>query len=85
MLQGISEEDTEFSERGGVGCREYGYFILGHFVAGTYHAVHRQNVGSQNTGGQNASRTCKGGQNAGPFMGQGGQNANLFKILYMSC
>ena len=28
-------------------------------------------------GGQNASQNCKGGQNAGHFKGQGGQNANL--------
>ena len=29
-----TEADTGFSERGAVGCRGYGYFILGHFVAG---------------------------------------------------
>ena len=29
-----SEADTGFPERGDVGCRGYGYFILGHFVAG---------------------------------------------------
>ena len=29
-----SEADTGFPERGGVGCRGYGYFILGHFVVG---------------------------------------------------
>ena len=43
----------------------------------TYHTVHGQNVGGQNPGGQNASQNCKGGQNAGHFKGQGGQNANL--------
>ena len=43
----------------------------------TYHAVHRQNVSGQNPGGQNTSQNCKGGQNAGHFKGQGGQNANL--------
>ena len=37
----------------------------------------------QNTGGQNASQNSKGGQNAGHFMGQGGQNANLNKTLYI--
>ena len=29
-----TEADTGFRERGGVGCRGYGYFILGNFVAG---------------------------------------------------
>ena len=35
-----------------------------------------QNPG-QNTSQQYASQNCKGGQNAGQFLGQGGQNAGL--------
>ena len=30
----LTEADTGFSERGGVGCRGYGYFILGLSVVG---------------------------------------------------
>ena len=46
------------------------------FFSGTYHSVH-----GQHTGGQNASQNCKGGQNAGHFMEQGGQNANIIKTF----
>ena len=49
------------------------------FCSGTYRTVH-----GQHTGGQNASRNCKGGQNAGHFMEQGGQNANIIKTFYIS-
>ena len=46
--------------------------------------MHRENVGGQNTGGQNASQNCKGGDKmVAIFMGQGGQNANLIKALYI--
>ena len=54
------------------------------FCSVTYHEVHGQNVGGQNTGGHNTSQKCKGGQNAGHFMGQRRQNADLTKTLYIS-
>ena len=33
--------------------------------------------------GQNASQNCKGGQNAGHFIGQGGKNVDLIKTVYI--
>ena len=61
-----------------MGCRGYGYFILGHFVAG-----HITRCMDNILGKQNDSQNCKGGQNAGHFMEQGGQNANIIKTFYI--
>ena len=55
------------SRKGGRGVSRVWIFHTWTFCSGTYCAVH-----GQNTGGQNASRNCKGEQNAGHFMGQGG-------------
>ena len=75
------EADTGFPERGG-GGRELSRVWIFHALTFCsriymYHAMHGQTVGGLSPGGQNASQNCKGGQNAGHFMGQGGQNANL--------
>ena len=71
-----SDADTGFRERGGVGCRGYRYFILGHFVAGHITRCMDNIL-------LDASQNCKGGQNAGHFMEQGGQNANIIKTFYI--
>ena len=55
------------SRKGGRGVSRVWIFHTWTFCSGTYCAVN-----GQNTGGQNASRNCKGEQNAGHFMGQGG-------------
>ena len=61
----------------GVGCRGYGYFILGHSVAEPITWCTDKMSGTQR------QSKLQGGQNAGHFMGQGGQNANIIKTLYM--
>ena len=77
-----TEADTGISKSGGVGCHGYGYFILKLFVAGQRYMD--KNPSRQNAGGQNTSQNCRGGQNAGHFMGQEGQNANLIKTFIIS-
>ena len=74
----LSEADTGFRERGGVGCRGYGYFILGHFVAG-----HITRCMDNILGDKTPVKIARGGQNAGHFMEQGGQNANIIKTFYI--
>ena len=51
--------------------------MLGHFVMGHITWCTDKMSAEKILGGQNANQNCKGGQNAGHFMGQGGQNANL--------
>ena len=68
-----------------MGCRGYGYFILGHFVAG--HIVWCTDKMSVDKilVDKMPVKIARGvgGQNAGHFMGQEGQNANIIKTLYM--
>ena len=73
----------DFLKGGAGGLSRVWIFHTWTFCSETYHAVDRQNVDGQNTEGQNASENCKGGQNAGHFIGQGEQNANLIKTLYI--
>ena len=61
-----------------MGRRGYGYFILGHFVAG--HIVQcTDNI----LGDKTPVEIARGRQNAGHFMEQGGQNANIIKTFYI--
>ena len=52
-----------------MGCRGYGYFILGHFVMGHITRCTDKMSADKILGGQNASPNCKGGQNAVNFYG----------------
>ena len=54
------------------------------FRSGTNHVVHRQNPSGQNDGVQTPVKIAGGRQNAGHFIGQEGQNANLIKTLIIS-
>ena len=56
----------------------YGYFILGHFVAG-----HITRCMDNILGDKTSVKIASGGQNAGHFMEQGGQNANIIKTFYI--
>ena len=75
-----TEADTGFPERGGVGCRGYGYFILGLSVVGHITRCMDKMSVDKILGDQTPVKIAKGGgggQNAVHFMGQGGQNAYL--------
>ena len=63
------------SRKGGRGLSRVWIFHTWTFHSGTNHVVHGQNPSRHNG--------CRGGQNAGHFMGQEGQNANLIKTLNM--
>ena len=83
-----TEADTGFPERGGVGCRGYGYFILGLSVVGHITRCTDKMSVDKILGDQTPVKIARGGgggggQNAVHFMGQGGQNAYLNKTLYI--
>ena len=65
-----------------MGCRGYGYFILGHFVAGHITWCMHKMSADKILGTKRQSK-LQGAQNDGHFMGQGGQNANIIKTLYI--
>ena len=73
-----SEADTGFRERGGVGCRGYGYFMLGHFVAG--HITRCMD----NILGDNTPVKIARGTKCWPFYGTGRPKCQYYQnILYM--
>ena len=78
-----AEADTGFPERRGVGCRGYGYFILGLSVVGHITRCMDKMSVDKILGDQTPVKIARGGQNAVHFMGQGGQNAYLNKTLYI--
>ena len=66
-----------------MGCRGYGYFILGHFVAGHSVQCTVKMLADKILVDKMPVKIARGGQNAGQFMGQEGQNANIIKTLYI--
>ena len=74
----LSRGRYRIPQKRGRGVSRVWIFHTWTFCGGIYHAVH-----GQHTGGQNASQNCKGGQNAGHFMEQGGQYANIIKTFYI--
>ena len=75
------EADTGYPERGGVGCRGYGYFILALSVVGHITRCTDKMSVDKILGDQTPVKIARRGrgQNAVHFMGQGGQNAYLKK------
>ena len=72
------EADTGFPERGGVGCRGYGYFILGLSVVGHITRCTDKMSVDKILGDQMPVKIARGGG------GGGGQNAVHFnKTLYI--
>ena len=70
-----------------MGCRGYGYFILGLSVVGHITQCTDKMSVDKILGDQTPVKLQRGGggggQNAVHFMGQGGQNAYLNKTLYI--
>ena len=66
-----------------MGCRGYGYFILGLSVVGHITRCTDKMSVDKILGEQTSKLQGGGGQNAVHFMGQGGQNAYLNKTLYI--
>ena len=67
------------SQKEGVGCREYGYFILGHFVAGHITRCIDKMSGDKILGGTKRQSKLQGGGGGGG----GGAKCQYYQTLYI--